>query len=366
VGEKISRFRHSELARLCSATERQVQADLRTLTAEGLLSFSEAEVRVSNDPHPETGRLLSLIRSPTRPVPVPRSVLRFLAGGTRPSVAQTMIAYMLRGLSLRKTGAEVSGKGSAKLSWVSKVTGLSERGARYARKELIRLEWIAKDSGSTQWKLNRDGAYFSINLEWTDNISFCPDSPKATFAPRTSGTCPDFAPLNKDRKTPYGCKNQETQETEPKRSGVCEQEGRDIPSPTLSSVIAEDLRRFDRLESLYFQAVDRRWVDSSEATALNFIAAAVRAREVGHDPTRLFVALVRQRLWSHVTQAQEEYARTTLSRFRAERPDRFRISPRAHQMERGPLPPNLRQAIHRGGMPPKELPSPVYSTGQTA
>ena len=65
-------------------------------------------------------------------------------------------------------------------------------------------------------------------------------------------------------------------------------------------------------------------MQSSEANALNFVAAAVRAREVGHDPARLFVNLVRQSLGQHITQAQEERARLALVRFRERRPEGFR------------------------------------------
>jgi hypothetical protein len=42
----------------------------------------------------------------------------------------------------------------------------------------------------------------------------------------------------------------------------------------------------------------------SEANALNF-AAAVRAREVGYDPARLFVNLGRGRLGQNITQTQD-------------------------------------------------------------
>jgi hypothetical protein len=51
----------------------------------------------------------------------------------------------------------------------------------------------------------------------------------------------------------------------------------------------------------------------SEADALNFFAAAVRARSTpARDPVRVFVALVRGRHWDHVTQAQENEARRML------------------------------------------------------
>ena len=100
-----------------------------------------------------------------------------------------------------------------------------------------------------------------------------------------------------------------------------------LPPPSLSRIIPEDLHRFDRMESLHREVVARGWINDSEAMALNFLAAAVRAREHGQDPARLFVAIVRQGLWSHITQAQEEQARRALARFRQDNPNRFRASP---------------------------------------
>ena len=62
------------------------------------------------------------------------------------------------------------------------------------------------------------------------------------------------------------------------------------------------------------------WIRPSEAQALDFIAAAVRARQVKNgDPVPIFVATVRQRLWHHITNDQEDDARRACasSRFRA-------------------------------------------------
>src|SRR5205823_1591059 len=123
---------------------------------------------------PESVELISLVRSPTRPVPVPRAVLRFLARGEKRALSTTMIAYMIRGLTLARKEGEISGRGAAKLSWISAVAGLSERAAAYARKELIRVGWISPDTGSKQWKLNRHGAYFSINPDWESSAESKP------------------------------------------------------------------------------------------------------------------------------------------------------------------------------------------------
>ena len=78
--------------------------------------------------------------------------------------------------------------------------GLSERAVRYARKKLIEMGWIESDTGSIQRKLNRDGAYFVINLDWT-NVQRDKSGPD--FAPLPTEKCTDFAPPYKDKKTSY-------------------------------------------------------------------------------------------------------------------------------------------------------------------
>ena len=104
-------------------------------------------------------------RGGKRLVPFPRQVLKYMAKCSRPAVAKTVVAYLVRGLALERTG-KIRGAGRVKISWICKLCQISERAARAARAELIRLGWITKDTGSFQRKLNRDGAYFIINPGW--------------------------------------------------------------------------------------------------------------------------------------------------------------------------------------------------------
>jgi|SRR6185436_17187513 len=316
------RYQVREVARLCGTTQWQVRRDLTALRKANLLWFDERDIRASEALLPECAQLCSLVRSPTRPVPVPRAVLRFLAQERRQSVSKSMIAYMLRGLTISRHAAEVCGKGSVKLSWVCAVAGLSERAGRYARGELIRLGWIERDTGSRQWKLNRHGAYFSINLDWSHVTSAAPQTP-TPLAPHTPAKPPVFAPLNKDRKTPYGSKNQKT------HSGVFTNQSMAASrrsGPTLRDVKKEDLSHLSRCEALYWQAVGEGIISPSESSALNFLAAAVRARSIkAGDPARVFVSIIRRSLWSHITNEQEEVARKALSRIREVNPHRFRL-----------------------------------------
>jgi hypothetical protein len=193
---------------------------------------------------------------------------------------------------------------------------MSLRSAKAARKELIELGFISKDTGSFQRKLNRDGAYFRVNLSWCWN-----EAPKRRvpekISPRSAKTHAAFSPPYKYKKTSYESKNQKTQALRLKPSGVCKANKKD-PAPTLRDVRPEDLRRFSRLKILFDQARRERWIGGSEADFLNWVAAAVRAQTVkARSPVRVFLGIVRKGHWQFITQAQEERARAAIHRNRA-------------------------------------------------
>jgi len=338
--QPLTRYQISELRRLTGLPEATLRRCLRALAATGLLSFAENEIQFSKTPLAGSEEMLEALsggRSSNRPIPVPRSLLRFLARNRKPALTKTALAYIARGLSLSRTG-EIFGKGTAKVSWIASTFNLSERAVKYARSELIKLGWIDRDRRSLQRKLNRDGAYFVINLDWNFTAPIKPnvqrDKSERFFAPRSLENPVVFAPPYKDRKTSLESKHQKTQGAEALRSGVNVREGEGIAAheapPALSRIVLEDFHRLSRLEALFFQAVQRGWVKPCEASALNFIAAAVRAREVGRDPARVFVAIVRRGLWHHITQTQEDYARTAFTRYRSEDPDRFSMPSSTH------------------------------------
>lgn len=317
------RYRLNELVRLTKLSPKAAKRSLSRLLRQGLVDHRAGQILITTEPLPGSNELLNSLschRSPKRPIPVPRAALRFLAGNPTLSLTKTLIGYLVRGLSISKQGGEISNRGTAKVSWISETMGLSERAVRYARKKLIELGFLGRDEGSYQLKLNRDGAYFVLNLECT----FVKREKKITetvpdFAPLPTEKCIDFAPPNKDKKTSIEIKNQKT--LPPAKSAGVFLEGKE----NLWDIKSKDLWSFGRLEELYFQASKAGWIKPSEAMALNFLAAAVRAREVGNDPPRFFVAMIRNGLWSHITQAQEDRGRAALVRFREDNPDRFRV-----------------------------------------
>lgn len=324
--KELARYRASELQRLTELPANAVRRALVQLKRAGLIVPSETTITFNTEPITGSEELLKTLscgRSSRRPIPFPRSMLRFLAQNRSVTLAKTVIGYAVRGLSLSRRGGDISRKGTVKISWIAEAFGLSERAARSARRRLIEMDWITRDSGSTQRKLNRDGAYFSINLDWTFvKPNKTGGRKKKNFAPPTPQKCTDFAPPYKDMKTSNEAKNQKTQVSEPSGAGFEEGRGQ---KPLLRNIESRDLFSFGRLESLYEQAAKAKWIEPCEAAALNFVAAAVRAREVGRDPVRLFVGIIRKKLWPHITQAQEDRARQALVRFREENQGRFRL-----------------------------------------
>jgi hypothetical protein len=120
---------------------RAIKPALRRLQRAGLITFSEGEMVITTEPLPGSEEPLEALRcgrSPRRPIPVPRAVLRFLAGNGRAALTKTILAYVVRGLSLCRVQGTVTSKGTVKISWIADTFGLSERAARYGRAELIR------------------------------------------------------------------------------------------------------------------------------------------------------------------------------------------------------------------------------------
>src|SRR5262249_28300111 len=146
----------------------------------------------------------------------------------RPALAKTVVAYLLRGLALDRTG-RIRNKGTVKVSWICRACGVSERAARTARAELIRLGWITRDSDSVQRKLNRDGAYFVLNTAWR-RVS-------KRSAPLRGRKCTESAPPRERQETPSDLKDQKPA-VRP-GSGVSGKGG----SPDLRNIQLDDLRR---------------------------------------------------------------------------------------------------------------------------
>ena len=318
-------YTRGELTELTGLNSRAIAQALKELRDAGLGEFTTARICVGNVPLPETHEFIKMLaggRSANRPVPVPRPLLRFIARQPTAALGKVMLGYICRGLSIARSGGTISASGTVKASWLADILGLSERSVRYAQTELRSMGWIGKDTGSKQWKLNRHGAWFRINLDWATVArpgAICATREGALngvpIARLTPESCTPVAPPKEDRKTPSESKDQRTvpgvlkteAKTNPKTSPP---ESAAFPRPTLRDICREDLHSEDRLRELLAQAVEKGWLKNCQADALNFFGAAVRARTAANgDAVRIFVALVRRRLWHHITQAQEDEAR---------------------------------------------------------
>ncbi len=287
-------FRWEELVEMTGLNRRMVARALARLEALDLVHFRSESIHLLEAPMleaAETIQELSGGRSPKRPIPVPRAVLRFLARQPTAALGRVMLGYVVRGLTIDRRGGAVRSAGTVKASWLSGTLGLSQRAVRYAQSRLKQLGWIYPDRCSKQWKLNRTGAWFSIRLDWV---------PAVAPLPVEIGT--PAAPPREDRKTPSEDQNQKLVFSERRGS-----------EPDLNRIHPSDLHDRGRLRVLFRQAVQRGWLRHCQSDALNFLAAAVRARSTpARDPVRVFVSLVRERRWNHITQAQEDQARRTL------------------------------------------------------
>ncbi|MFO1458713.1 MAG: hypothetical protein U1G08_04840 [Verrucomicrobiota bacterium] len=310
----VNQFTKAEFAKLTGLNMRAIGRGLGDLVRAGLLEFSPAKLSLKSQPVAGAEPViegLSNGRGSRRLIPIPRPVLRFLAREPSATLAQVMIAYWVRGLSLQRATCEIRSRGTVKASWISELFSLSLRAVRYAQAKLRVLGWIGKDTGSKQWKLNRDGAYFIINLDWNPtSVRELGSSPLCPHVARPPGeVCIAGAPPREDKFSPSESKNQIALP----KAGFCLKESKRRPIPNLSEVRAEDLLNVERLRTLFGQAVRRGWLRPCVADELNFFGAAVRALQVPGEGPRIFSGIIRKRLWGHITAAQEDAARRLLA-----------------------------------------------------
>jgi hypothetical protein len=88
----------------------------------------------------------------------------------------------------------------------------------------------------------------------------------------------------------------------------------DLPCPDWDRITEADLYAMTRLDPLYEQVIAREILPRSQSTRLDFVTAAVRAREEGDNPPALFRTLVTNGLWAHATGEQEDTAHAMLKK----------------------------------------------------
>ena len=351
-----SRYTLKELATLTGLTLNKVKKELRALERIGLIAFKEQEILFNERPIEGSEELLEVLagrRSTKRPIPLQRKFLRYLCKQTRGSELLVALIYCVRGLTISRTG-EIKSAGSVKATWIGETLGLSERSVRAVRAKLISLNWISKDIASRQLKLNRTGSYFVINLAWEGVTATGSEVKKREVV---SVPVPNFAPLPPKKESNFAppIRNKKTSLQESKNqkstfegrivaplvvrsvneSGVCtankKDRGGDIPR--ISNVRVEDLSVIGRTEVLYWDAVRQGLVTESEASAINYVAAACKARRVKRkdmaSAPKVFMGIVRKKLWGYIAEEDEDRALAAIKKYREIEEDLFRFPPTA-------------------------------------
>ncbi len=271
--------------------------------------------------------MLAKFQGVRRKVPVPRRMIRRLAGGLSKARTATVLAHLIRCLFYRK-GEGVNPVGCCKASWIADAFGVTERSVFDARKFLILdLGWLLAGECS-QRVLNRDGLWVSVNLDWgaEEQGAAAELSPaEAVAAPvaadESSGPRPGnaghFSGPSTDKKPLRESNNQKPASRPPASGGPAgfQSSNSGEKKPTLRDIAPEDLRDTERLIELHGQAVERGLVTSSEADRLRFFAAATHARSVGSNPPRLFAWMLGKGRFDFITQADEDDAQSRLKAF---------------------------------------------------
>jgi hypothetical protein len=228
------RYGLDELQRLTGLSTKRLEDSLRRLAAARLLSWSDSAIKfpASPDVVPLSDRagfrdFLDKIPNHRRLVPVPRRILRLLAGGARPALIATILGHLFRCLYLKR--GICLDRGRVKASWIAETFGVGLRRVKQARHDLVAMGWlipIAED----QWALNRWGSHVRINLAWSrlDGIPATPAPspvtetdqegengppptpvPVTELAPPAPVSGPELAPPDSDEEPLQESKDQE-------------------------------------------------------------------------------------------------------------------------------------------------------------
>jgi len=105
--------------------------------------------------------MLDQISNRHRLIPVPRRLLRYLAGGCPKVTVATILGHLMRCLYYRQ--GECRPQGHCKASWIARVFGVSVRQVKKARHGLEDLGLLQR-STTVQWVMNRYGQTMTVNL----------------------------------------------------------------------------------------------------------------------------------------------------------------------------------------------------------
>lgn len=298
---------------------------------------------------------LALIANHRRRVPVPRRILRWLAVGSRRVLIAATLGHLLRLLYLRNGRCRADG--NCKASWLAAAFGINVRSAKQGRKRLIQCG-VLSTLEIPQWYRNRYGWRGTINLTWAPHTTIHARSVKRPEPPLPSRKVGSKqAPPRQNRKLSPRSNNQKPAN---RPIGFCEK-----ARSHLGRVELVELRNDQRTEQLLERAIQKKILGAGDR--LNVFAAAEHALRVGsRNPAGLFVWLVANRRWEHITQADEDAAVRRLKRLddcQAE----MNLEKRKNRAKRLPVTDNHRHGgmTHIRSVIPKSL-LPDRELGETA
>ena len=305
------RYRIREIQTLVGLqSERSIPQSVKRLVRIGILECSKGRLAIPRSasisehmPSDECEAGFSKIRNGRRLVPVPRRLLRYLAGRSQAALIGTAFGHLLRCMFYRN-GECVAG-GRCKASWIAELFELDVRTVKRARKQLTAIGWM-EPVEATQCELNRWGMAVRLNLMWSPNDV----RPEHETTPPRSRIDTGSPPPMRNKKLSSRVKNQEPAKRGP--VGVCTNSPSQRP-PDLRRVTRDDLDDPSRLVVLLEQAIRKCWISSTTCDRLRFFSAAQRALRVGNrNPSGLFVSLVRNARWKFISQIDEDRAVQTL------------------------------------------------------
>ncbi len=286
-----------------SGRECKIRKSVRRLQEAGLLEWSKQRLNVDMEQRPVEAWVEAKVKNVRRKIPVPRRMLRYMAGCRSRVMIATLLGHLVRCLYYRKDCC-VSG-GRCKASWIADVFGVDIRGVKRTRKELVKMGWLVPGRASQQ-ALNRWGMQIIIRVQRADEKA---GSGTNLPPPETAGVT-NLPPPISNRELSMRSMNQK-----PGGTAGAEMESGRRKQAALNRIRLEDLREPRRLDGLYRQAVAGGLVPGSPASRLQWFAAAEHAVEAGErNPCGLFVSMYRRGLWRHITQGQEDVARVKLKK----------------------------------------------------
>src|SRR5439155_27240615 len=151
--------------------------------------------------------MLAQVRNNRPRVPVPRRLLRFLAGGCGRVVTATILGHLLCCLYYRQGYCKADG--FCKASWIAKVFSVNVRNVKAARRQLEAIGLLQRIE-VPQWVRNRYGQKMTINLQWEPPvIEASAESPVGELPPPPQFSTPELPPPDSHRELPARDTHQE-------------------------------------------------------------------------------------------------------------------------------------------------------------